>query len=560
MPFLRIKKHSSFFIVIIFLIYPIFIIAEQREYTEWLDSKCGTFLPDVHNIAVRKGLTILNDDNRPILAMVQQSASGRFFIHYDTNGVNAVRKTDTDGNRIPDYIDSVSYWIDYVHDIQVNNLDYLSPALDSGLGGTIGFDIYVMNLGEGELYSPGLYGYTVPEIQLPGGNPFRPRYSVYMVIDNDYSERDSSIKTNGVKYRTYSDTSFLALKITLAHEYHHAIQFMYGEDNSSPSMNELTSTFMEWRLFPETKDYYQYVNHLFKKPESYPFGKGVPVTGYLYSIFGKYLYKTFGDGVLKSMWEIISTGVQSYDALDRSLSAFNNGLSETWCNFMPWLYFTGERANGTGFEDAESLPLVSFFRDEEFVSPAFTTSAGLLSFEFRFLRVRLDKQSLDKTQSTFDLILTNTDKRSAIYQSDYEMPYIFSLINKTELGYEKIGDSEYFFKVIQDKGNICANPYYSAGIITRANCYAYPNPFVIERDNKIYFPAPFDAIVGEKISFILYDSESRLVINNDLTVTVHSGNRVAEFNPANLNLHSGVYIFKTSKGGSNCLGKIAIIN
>lgn len=537
----------------------VLVMAEQKHHSDWLDSKCGTFSPDVHNIAVQKGLTILNDDNRPTLAKVQQSSSGRFFVHYDTIGINAVKKLDANGNGIPDYIDSVCYWIDYVHDFQVNQLGYLAPALDSGLGGTMGFDIYVMNIGEGELYSPGLYGYTVPEKQLPGGSQSRPKYSAYIVIDNDYSERDSSVTTSGVKYRTFSDTSYLALKITLAHEYHHAIQFMYGEDNSAPSMNELTSTFMEWRLFPETKDYYQYVRHLFKKPESYPFGKGNPVTGYLYSIFGKYLYKHFGDEPLKSMWELISTGVQSYDALDRSLVAFNSGLSEEWCNFMPWLYYTGERANGTGFDDAKDLPLVSFFRDEEFVQPGFTASAGLLSFEFRFFRVRLEKQLLDKTQSTFDLILTNTDKRSAIFQSDYEMPYVFSLMNKSESGYTKIGDSDFFFRLLQDKGNICVHPYYSAGIITQANCFAYPNPFIVERENSIYFPAPFDAAPGEKINLVLYNSESRLIINNDFTVTVHGDNRVVEFNPVNQNLHSGVYIFKTSKGATNCMGKIAII-
>jgi len=147
MLFFRIIKNTLFFIRVILLFYPVFIRAEQREYADWLDSKCGTFSPNVQNLAVHKGLTLLNDDNRPTLARFQQSLSGRFFVHYDTIGVNAVRKLDANGNGIPDYIDSVCYWIDYVHDFQVNQLGYLAPALDSGLGSTIGFDIYVMKIG-----------------------------------------------------------------------------------------------------------------------------------------------------------------------------------------------------------------------------------------------------------------------------------------------------------------------------------------------------------------------------------------------------------------------------
>ena len=73
------------------------------------------------------------------------------------------------------------------------------------------------------------------------------------VIQNTGAEFNPSL-LNDKKKGTYFETGIAALKITAAHEFHHAIQFMYGEDSQTPALNEMTSTFMEYRLFPETVD------------------------------------------------------------------------------------------------------------------------------------------------------------------------------------------------------------------------------------------------------------------------------------------------------------------
>ncbi len=532
------------------------------ESDEFLESKCGTFYPGGSKYIARdRQLTEISAYDRPILQKQQSSRSGRFLIHYDITGKNAVSPNDEDANGIPDYVDSVCYYFDYVHHIEVEQLHYLEPASDNGLGGSDAFDIYILNIGQGTPNEPGLYGYTVPETRLPGGIPSRTRYSAYIVIDNDYSQRDSSYTGNGKKYATFRDTSFLGMKITAAHEYNHAVQFMYGEDPSAPVMNELTSTWFEYRIFPETRDYMQYVEYLFKHPNSYTFGNGNAVTGYLYGIFGQYLHRYYGDSLLLRMWETIAKGVQSYDALDRALKERSGELATDWCEFMLWLYYTNERAKKDyGFDNAADFPLMSYYKDAQFSPPSFTNSGWLSSYEFRFFKLTLNSQSKDKTSDIFDIILTNTDIRAAIFQSENQMPYFLSVTDAPLPEYNEIANTGFYYKVEQEKGNICNQPIIKEGIITHSECYAYPNPFVFSKDDRIYFPAPLEAEIDSEVELYLMDNELNGIFEGPLRVVVNGERRVVEFDPHSLNNPStGIYLYRVKSQTKECYGKIAII-
>jgi hypothetical protein len=549
------------FIISVFFAATVLLQAGIDPSDEILGVKCGTFLPENGKIAGDRGLAVITLDGRPSLQESQSSSSGRFLVHYDISGKNAVNLEDKNLNGVPDYIDSVCYYYEYVHNIEVNQLKYREPASDNGLGGSDAFDVYVMNIGQGDLNNAGLYGYTVPEIKLPGGIPSRIRYSAYIVIDNDYSERDSSYTNNGDKYATFRDTSYLGMKITVAHEYHHAVQFMYGEDVMAPSFNEMTSTWFEYRIFPETNDFLQYVEYLFQHPNSYTFGNGNAVTGYLYGIFGQYLHKYYGDSLLRRMWEIIATGVQSYDALNKALIEQNSTLENDWCRFMDWLYYTNERTKPDfGFDRADEFPLMSFYKVDNFYEPSYSSSGWLLSYEYRFYRVLLNRGSANTTPDIFDVVITNTDIRSAIYQSEHQMPYILKIVSESMQDYQSIGNTGYYYKIEQEKGNICERPHISEGIVTGSICYAFPNPFVLNRDETIYLPAPHDADYGSRVDVILLNNELNGVYEGSLQVVVRDNKRVVEFNPSVLNiLGSGVYIFKVTSTGNECVGKIAIV-
>ncbi len=551
---------------LLFIAIGIFVLT-QSQYgaigtDDFLESKCGTFYPGgSKNIARERKLSEISAYDRPILQKKQSSPSGRFLVHYDITGTNAVNLKDENANGVPDYIDSVCYYFEFVHNLEVEQLKYLDPAKDNGLGGSDAFDIYVLNIGRGTVNQPGLYGYTVPEIKLPGGIPSRQRYSAYIVIDNDYSQRDSSYTDNGNKYATFRDTSMLGMKITAAHEYHHAVQFMYGEDRTAPVMNELTSTWFEYRAFPETKDYMQYVEYLFKYPNSYNFGNGNAVTGYLYGIFGRYLHKHYGDSLLLRMWETIATGIQSYDALNRALIERSSTLSADWCEFMLWLYYTNERTRKDyGFVNAAEFPLMTYYRDEQFRPPSFTNSGWLSSYEYRFFKISLNSGDNNKTPDVFDVILTNTDILAAIYQSDNQKQYILSVTDNPLPGYSEIGTTGYYYNVVQEKDNICEQPILREGIITHSECYAFPNPFVFSKEDKIYFPVPLEADIDTEVELYLMDNELNKIYEGVSRVTVRGERRVIEFNPHSLNnISGGIYLFRVIGQSKECFGKIAII-
>jgi hypothetical protein len=554
------QKYKFIFTILLISILSGFVQAQDEEYNPAPGSKCGTFQTSRFQPDPKKrNDRILN--SRPALQKQEVSASGLFLIHFDTTGHNAVPMNDDDKNGNSDFVDSALIFIDYVYDVEVNQMHYLKPKTDNGVGSSDAYDIYLVNIGDGGDQGEGLYGYTDAEDEY--SSTFnRPKFTSYIVIDNDFSQRDST-NQNGKKYRTFNDTGYTALKITLAHEYHHAVQFAYGQDYTSPSLNEMTSTWMEIRLVPYTKDYLQYVRSLFREPRSWPFGNGIAETGYRYSIFGEYLHTNFGDSVLLRMWERIALGVQGYKALDSALIDKNTSLAEEWCKQLEWFYFTGKRAKENQyFKMASQFPLVTLYKDEEFNEPSFTHSGGLLAYEFRFLRVRYDYPDFNTTSDTADILITDTDTESAVKQGTREMPYTVAVSSTPLTDSREFGkNKKYYYQLLTPQSNICDALFYSGGDITKLIGYAYPNPFVKTQDQDMFFPAPDGATINSKVEFYILNSSMEKVFESSTMVVGldNQQNRVIIFSKELMNFSTGVYIFHSKYGNNECSGKFAII-
>ena len=542
-----------------------FSLSAQDEFeSDRLASKCLTFKPKNYLTEHIKSHSEILVYNRPVLQKSAESKSKRFLIHYDVTGKNAVPADDRDKNGISDFVDSALIFIDWVYEVECNELHYVTPRSDDSAGGTPAYDIYMMNIGDGGSQSQGSYGFTYPEYEY-SSTYNRSKYTSYIVIDNDYSEKDSSNTTSGKRYRTFYDTSYTALKITLAHEYHHAIQFTYGDDLTSRCLNEMTSTWMEYRLVPYTVDFLQYVRLLFRDPRAYPFGNGLAETGYLYSILCHYLKQNFGDSVLLRMWEIMSVGNQGYKSLDMALQERNTNLADEWCKQLEWLYYTGKRAKPDKyFKLAAMFPEVKFYKDEAFISPTYTHSGGLLAFEFRFFRIWFsypDQKMM--TPDTVDIILTDTDTQSAILQGDREMPYSIAISSDQIAGGQIFGNiNKYYYKLTTPQGNICDDFYFSQGELTKLICYAYPNPFLTQKDQEMVFPAPDGAPVGAKLEefYIMNSSMEKVFESSSLIVGINDQNRSVILSDNIKNLSTGVYLFHSKYKSNECSGKFAIIN
>ena len=95
----------------------------------------------------------------------------------------------------------------------------------------------------------------------------------------------------GYQYKTYFTTGIDGMKVTAAHEFHHAIQARYGTTTQSTGLlNEMTSVWFEYRVYPEVKDFFQYLPYLFANLDDFPFGGGRTSLGYA---LGEYFYNMF---------------------------------------------------------------------------------------------------------------------------------------------------------------------------------------------------------------------------------------------------------------------------
>ena len=101
----------------------------------------------------------------------------------------------------------------------------------------------------------GVYGYT--QAELPGPNAW-----------NDYSSH-IVVHCNFVGFPPNQDptgNAFGALKVTIAHEFYHAIQFAYDVGEDIYFMEE-SSTWMEDMVCPEVNDNYNYLPYFYTVPQ-----------------------------------------------------------------------------------------------------------------------------------------------------------------------------------------------------------------------------------------------------------------------------------------------------
>ncbi|OGU16214.1 MAG: hypothetical protein A2X61_13125 [Ignavibacteria bacterium GWB2_35_12] len=526
-----------------------------------MGDKCGTFLSLEQRKHILNSLCNDSDSNgRCIQQKTFPSSSGKFLIHYDTIGKNAVNLEDVDINGIPDYIDSVAYYFDYAYKVEVDSIGYLSPSKDNGHGGSDAYDVYVFNLGDYHVNTEKtLYGLTETDFQINTQRKFK-CFTTYVLIDNDYSPYDSTITQSGDTVPTFTETGIMAMKITAAHEFHHAIQLNYGiPEPGTRSLNEMTSVWMENRLFPESRDYISYLKMLFNNLQRYPFGSGDETVGYKYGIFGQYTYLRYRDAIIKRLWELIGCDITGYKALDSAYKEQGTNLVNEWCNFLPWIYYTGNRSKDSMyFPSAYEYPEITFFSVRNFSSPTISDNGFLKPFEFRAFRYLLPSEQ-NKSDDTLDIIVTNTDLRTAIEQSPNDKPFNILCANSQQTGTRQIGDTRYYYSMTVNEGYIVDSLFFSSGTIFYQSSAVFPNPFKTSLHDKLYFPVPENSITGEEVILKLYKTDMEEVFNTELTVSVFETYKVSILDEIPSALTSGIYIFSISYKDSKNFGKVVII-
>ena len=263
--------------------------------------------------------------------------SGHFRVHYDTEGSDAVDPTDDDANGIPDYIDLAATVLDSTWELEVEQLGYNPPPSDNGLGGGEEYDVYFVELG-GEVY-----GWAYP------GSSNAVTHS-HLEIDNNFTDRGYR-QTRGLD----------ALRVTIAHEFHHAIQFGYYAGADGCWWQESTATWMEEVAYPHIDDYLQYLIHFLDEPYR-ALNSGACDSNHIYgtAIFSHFLDQHYSRDINRLIWEELaerqSANLDHFDRVIRRVEP--GGLGVTIGKFAVWNYFTGRRHRRGFYAEGDKYPLV----------------------------------------------------------------------------------------------------------------------------------------------------------------------------------------------------------
>jgi hypothetical protein len=297
--------------------------------------RCGTPLKrglqrDFKQLSLPTQTTLAKYLSAPVLTSeaTYLSPSGHFRVHYATSGSDAPPLTDTNGNGVPEWVESVAAVFEFVYGRYTLVYGYRpAPVVNNAP-----YDLYLLDLADSEVY-----GQTTSGAQLATtGFPYA--YGSFIELDNDF--------LNAI-YNTY--TPLQSLQITASHEYHHAIQFGYNFYYDI-WYGEASSTWYEDELYDSINQLYVYLNH-------WTFNSSLPLddfnatsavldgTGYGRWLFNRFLAERYGTGFVKAVWEALAPLTPEGDAdipmvplLEELSQRYSSSLSSDYYDFTRRLY------------------------------------------------------------------------------------------------------------------------------------------------------------------------------------------------------------------------------
>ena len=299
---------------------------------------------------------------RPDLDSYFDSPGGHFRIHYASSGIDTVYRASVDlnGNSVPDYIDSVAMVADSVWDIMVNQLGFPEPVTDTFCTTSDGplFDIYVSAL------AANVYGMTWADYDCAIPGSFLMQVPGFIEIDNDYQH-----------ISIYRDRPMDAVRVTIAHEFFHAVQFgmdyteFTGGTEGSGNLywGEMSAVWMEEKIYDEINDYYYYLPYFFNNPNTsfqqfLPGGDNHPYASVVFPLF---LSEKYGDSIIRVIWEKeveLGVGPNFLEAASFAIESMSDDTYVTaFSEFALWNFFTGFRSvfapDTIGYEEGVEYPI-----------------------------------------------------------------------------------------------------------------------------------------------------------------------------------------------------------
>lgn len=256
---------------------------------------------------------------------------GNFKIHYDVTGYHGV---DSVG-----YVHKIGEYCERVWALYIDTIGYLPPPPDDGLGGDDRYDIYLRNIGS--------YGLTWPGTD--GPQPWND-LSSYIEIENDFSGAYPNDDPEGPVAG--------AMKVTCAHEFHHAVQFGL-RGSSTVWLAELTSVAFEERVYPYVNDYVWLIDYFMEDPHL-PMTWTVGYHMYGLGILGQFWNMSYGDDFVFSIWDTMRF-IPDMEAIWGVSGEYGTNIGDELAAFGTMALLSGTRDYGF-FPDGPALTDLSVER------------------------------------------------------------------------------------------------------------------------------------------------------------------------------------------------------
>jgi hypothetical protein len=523
------------------LILVVFVVCSMPVFSQESAVKCGTgrYIPGFFDAKTPEEMI---STSRPGLHRSEISSSGKFRIHFDTIGANVPVMRDASGIVIPNttyrsFVDTLKAIADSVWKAEVEAFGFRAPVPDDGRGGGDEYDIYIVDLGGG------WFGETVPEYDFPlVSGKTNQQYSSFMRVENDF----------GIGYRTKGVN---ALKVTVAHEFQHAIQVSgTGLWMSDFYFYEMSAEAFEPVVFPDVKDYINDVKIYFSNISTIPlFSKIFP--GYERAIFGLYLIRRFGTDIMVKLWEEMRTA-RPIPALQKTLLQKATTAEKEFAEFADWIFFTESRADSVNyFPDARIFPSVAFFQSIGADNSVKIVQGSTKSFSTHFIKA---SHGNDSTH----FVLTNADFDDALNERNTEYLYQLQLSMNPSSGLTEVrpdlfaefspipdSDSKYWkYRVQTSQGPYLALPMTS-----------FPNPYEPTK-GLMYFNV--DMNLSPAPQLYIYSMSMDLVYSGEVKTSLYSGKMFPVWDGRdnqNNRPGSGIYFYFLTDNSKTVNGKFAIL-
>lgn len=443
------------------------------------------------------------------------SPSGMFLFHYETSGSDAVPLEDTSpANGIPDYVEKAGIAADSSWRHEVATLNYTDPILPGD-----SYDIYFRNFG--------FYGQTAISSN-----------TTYIEVHNNFQNFPPNTDPEG--------NPIGALKVTIAHELKHAIQYSAtGWAGESDLWVEMDATLMEEVVYDNVNDYYNYLNNsssIFENPQSsfYP-------GSYFHVSWALFFEEKYGPDFWPQVWDVLQqnpTGTRFTEAMQNVLGSTDT-FQRDYIESHLWHLAAGQ-LNSTenyGFEERTLYPNPTI--KERFSGKDSTTATvSLQRFSANYIELSPGQESegfirieLGRSNGTTGLGLIAYLNDGTVEQQivtgggnqglTRQTPWEWSSINRLGIvignGNENLGDN-YRLKVTSD---------IPEAISLIQN---YPNPF---NPGTVI---PFNLSTRSRVQLKVFDITGRLVstlVDEERPAGFY---RDIRFNGSNL--ASGIYFYQ----------------